>query len=94
MKYLFDAEGNFLKQEHWFGGTTSSFDRDRMESEKQKMLSGLGEYELCEIEVKPFQIEINGHTFGLIPNHECNSIDLMPGNTISFREPWDGEYDT
>ena len=37
---------------------------------------------------------IDGFTFGLIPNKEISMIDLHPSSTIAFQEPWDGEYFT
>lgn len=33
-------------------------------------------------------------TFGLVVNEEIEAVDLQPSSTISFHEPWDGEYDT
>ena len=58
------------------------------------MISELGEVEFTDIEVKTFQTTIDGIVFGLITNEEYETVDLEPSSTISFHEPWDGEYDT
>ncbi|MFK7772968.1 MAG: hypothetical protein AB8F94_12555 [Saprospiraceae bacterium] len=91
--YLFDKVGNFLGIEYQFAGTTDSIQFD-MGSKLEEMVGELGEIEFCNIEVKPFQIEIDGSLFGLIPNKESEMIELQPSNTIAFGEPWDGDYNT
>jgi hypothetical protein len=89
--YLFDKDGNLLNAAHHFAGTTNDIQFD-ITSKIEEMISELGEYEFCDIEVKPFSIKIDGYTFGLIPNESSEMIELQPGNTIAFGEPWDGEY--
>lgn len=92
--YLFDHEGNFVQAKHWYFGTTAELQPSLVEKKKKEMLKSLGKYKLCDIAVKEFQTEINGTMFGLIRNEEYESVDLQPSSTISFTEPWDGEYDT
>ena len=58
------------------------------------MVSKLGAVEYGYINVKPFEVKIDGFKFGLIPNEESEMIELQPSNTIAFSEPWDGEYYT
>jgi len=58
------------------------------------MIKELGKTTFCDIELETFEVNINGIKCGLIPNEEFVSIDLYPSNTISFQEPWDGEYYT
>ena len=64
------------------------------ETKLEDIVSKLNEIEYCNIEVKLFEIEIDGFKFGLIPNEESKMIELQPSSTISFSEPWDGEYYT
>lgn len=91
--YLFDKEGNFKEAKYEFAGTSDSLKFDT-EEKIEEFVSKLGEIEYCNIEIKPFEIEIDGFKFGLIPNEESEMIELQPSNTIAFGEPWDGEYDT
>ena len=89
--YLFDKEGNFKEVKYEFAGTSDSLKFDT-EEKIEEMISKLGEIEYCNIEIKPFEIEIDNFKFGLIPNKESQMIELQPSNTIAFSEPWDGEY--
>lgn len=90
--YIFDEEGNFIDFKHWYAGTTA--ENKETTPALELMIESGGSYEFCNIVVKPFQVEIDGEIFGLIPDEEYDSIELMPSSTIAFYEPWDGEYDT
>lgn len=92
--YIFDKDGNHLVTKHWYAGTTSEADESVMRERLEQMIQELGKTEFCNIEVKPFHTIIDGVAFGLIPNDECETVDLEPSSTISFQEPWDGEYYT
>lgn len=92
--YLFDKKGNHLKTNHWYAGTTSEINDFIIKEKLEQMISELGSIEYTNIIVKPFQTIIDGVIFGLIPNEEYETVDLQPNSTISFQEPWDGEYDT
>lgn len=89
--YLFDKEGDFKEAKYEFAGTTDSL-QFNIEERIEEMISKLGEIEYCNIEVKLFEIEIDGFKFGLIPNEKLKIIELQPSSTIAFDEPWDGEY--
>jgi len=65
-----------------------------VEQEKTEFLSGLVPYAFCDITVKPFSIMIDEIQFGLVYREGTESIGLEPGPTITFMEPWDGEYYT
>jgi hypothetical protein len=92
--YVFDKDGNHLVTNHWYAGTTSESDQSVMRERLEQMIKELGNTKFCDIAVKPFQTVIDGVAFGLIPNDEYEAVDLEPSSTISFQEPWDGEYDT
>jgi hypothetical protein len=59
-------------------------------------LAELGDYELESIDVSPFAVEAHGATFGFVPTIDDDyvSIDLHPGDYVSYTPPWDGGYDT
>lgn len=92
--YIFDNDGNHLATNHWYAGTTSEADKSVMSERLEQMIYELGKTVFCDIEVKPFQTIVDGIAFGLIRNDEYETVDLEPSSTISFHEPWDGDYDT
>jgi hypothetical protein len=63
----------------------------------QRWILSLGDYALEEIAVAPFVTEVDGVTFGFVPQdiEGTMQIHVEPGNFIAYYEPWDGEeYDT
>jgi formate hydrogenlyase regulatory protein HycA len=95
VRYLFKLDGEFIGAEHAKINCCSERDYLRLtEDKKGQFLDGLGPYEFCDIAVKPFSITIDEIQFGLIYNSKTGSISLEPGSTITFMEPWDGEYYT
>lgn len=93
--YLFDEKGDLTSYKYWYAGITPDLNCDT-EKKLKEMIRELGKVRYCNIKIKPFQIEIEGHIFGLIPFADSNyeRVELHPSNTIAFTEPWDGEYDT
>jgi len=62
-------------------------------------LAELGPVSFESIEIKPFAIQRNDVTFGLIvqePEDEDESWSVIaePGNYMAFFPPWEGDYDT
>lgn len=92
--YLFDNNEILQKTEHFFAGTTDNYDSATINTWIEVKLEELGNVNFTDIEVKPFQTNIDGYTFGLVPNEEYGVIEMQPSNTISFSFPWGGEYDT
>jgi formate hydrogenlyase regulatory protein HycA len=93
--HLFDNEGNYLSSKSFTPGKGVMPKGAIMTEKIEEWVAGLGAFTYCDIEIKLFQTIIDGLTFGLIPNsNEHFSIDLEPSSTISFQEPWDGEYYT
>jgi hypothetical protein len=92
--YLFSSDGKYLKTKYKSLG--KAIDNQRLDNDEkiEELLEEFGEYHFSDIEVEPFSLEIDGHQFGLIPDEETEFINLQPMSTISFYEPWDGEYDT
>ncbi|MDB5355512.1 MAG: hypothetical protein JWN24_1965 [Phycisphaerales bacterium] len=95
--HRFSADGTHMSTDAWFAGTTADGERravERAEQKLQELLSALGPYELCNIEVRPFRTEIDGRTFGLIAGYyDDEQVELVPSG-LAFYEPWDGRYDT
>jgi hypothetical protein len=97
--YLFDADGKLLEARIDDLGTRAGLDETAAKKKLDQRLAELGEVEHGRIEVRPFEVERFGVTFGLIPQppeeeDEDWSVILEPGNYMAFFEPYDGEYDT
>ena len=92
--HLFDRWGNYLSSQSYCGGTAEECDHNELSSTLAKWVAALDPIKFCDIKVKLFETVIDGITFGLIPDDETGTIDLQPGSTISFQEPWDGSYYT
>jgi hypothetical protein len=63
----------------------------------ETIIDELGGLELTPIAVAPFAAERNGITFGFVYLNEdgYERVELHPGNSFAYSEPWDGlEYDT
>lgn len=58
------------------------------------MVNELGKVKFCNISIEIFQVEIDNQVFGLKLDHESKSVLAQPSSTMSFYEPWDGEYYT
>ena len=93
--YTFNNEGDLISNKHWYAGKSTALNCNT-EKKLKEFVRELGKVRYCNIQVKPFKIEIDNYTFGLIastdPDYE--SVELHPGNIIEFTEPWDGEYYT
>ncbi|GAO41404.1 hypothetical protein [Flavihumibacter petaseus] len=92
--HLFDQDGNHLETKHWLGGTTKQVTDRMMFAHLAGMVEALGEIHYGNIIVRLFETEIDGVTFGLIPETQFGFIELQPNSTIAFAAPWDGSYDT
>ena len=70
--------------------------RKGSDSPRQGLSRKLGDVELCDVRVKLFSVEIDGHVFGMIDTSDPElgpRVTLEP-NDFLFRPPWDGAYDT
>jgi len=91
--HTFDSDGNYIATRHWSGLATETDDQ-QLDSKLQEMVSELGDINFQDIEIKIFQIQLDNIIFGLVADEESEMINLEPSSTISFQEPWDGEYYT
>jgi len=98
--HTFDKKGKHLNTDTWFAGTTASGQRQAVEKAQamlDQMIAALGKVKYGNVKVGLFQVQVDGHTFGLVdasePEEDYESIHLLP-NDLAFFEPWDGTYDT
>jgi hypothetical protein len=97
MLHLFDGQGNHLEIRSEFLGTAAESNAQASSEKLEQWVDDLGEVQYSDIEVKLFQVTIDGIVFGLVPNTEDEenpSIELEPSSTIALYEPWDGSYYT
>lgn len=95
--HTFDSAGNHLNTQCKYLGTVLQISQKGSEpGEKilKKWIEELGSWNFSDIAVRPFQVILDNHVFGLVVNDESGCIDLMPDMSISFMAPWDGEYYT
>ena len=90
--YLFDKKGRFITSKHWL--TDLDEERQNTTEKLEEMIAEFGQITFCDIEIEIFKTTIDGIQCGLIPDEEYESVGLYPSSTISFQEPWDGEYET
>lgn len=88
--FHFDAYGTFLDARSSLRVDSL---RDAM-SCLQELLCTLGPVDFVDIRVRLFTVTIDDITFGLIPDEYNSVVSLAPHATITFSEPWDGEYFT
>ena len=91
--HTFDEDGNYLATKYWSGLTTNTSDQE-LEDKLEEMISKLGDVDFQDIEIKIFQTQLDNVVFGLVVDEKSEMINLQPSSTISFQEPWDGEYYT
>lgn len=92
--HTFDADGHHLHTDHWYAGYTADIQDEAIAAKLEEMVGSLGPITFEDIEVRLFQVTIDGIVFGLIPDKDYDMINLEPSSTISFQEPWNGSYYT
>lgn len=96
--YIFDPKGNHINTHFGYSGVHSKVDYREQQKQMEEIILKVNPFQYCDIIVKPFSIKMDFDgievDLGLIPNYEWNVVEMYPGNTISFRDPWDGSYDT
>jgi len=92
--HTFSNQGDYLATTAWYAGLTANADQRQMEAKIEGWMAALGEVVFEDIAVTLFQTQIDGITFGLVVDEEHELISLEPSSTISFGEPWNGEYFT
>jgi hypothetical protein len=95
--FLWGADGSFDSIDVDGLGRRELLSDSDLQDALERRIARLGEFRIEPISVAPFAVESHGTTFGFVPQEFDGSvsIDLLPGNYMSYVEPWDsGEYDT
>jgi len=91
--HTFDNDGNYISTKHC-SCILAELGDVSLADKLEEMVADLGDFEFQDIEIKIFQTKIDDIIFGLVVDEETEMINLQPSSTISFLEPWDGEYYT
>lgn len=96
--HRFDPLGDHLGTDAWFAGTSADGEDEAIDRARlSEMIESLGRIMYCDIDVKLFQVEVDGQIFGLVdgsdPEEGIERVLLLP-NDLAFFAPWDGSYDT
>ncbi|WP_203898892.1 hypothetical protein [Virgisporangium aliadipatigenens] len=97
--HRFDAQGVHTGSRIWFAGTSEeeSASVKRAEERLGEWLDALPGHTFGDIAVKLFQVEVDGHLFGLVDRSEVydgqDHAEFLPDD-LGFDPPWDGLYDT
>jgi hypothetical protein len=96
--FIFDSDGRLIEHKIEFVGERNAYPDSNLDAAISRHLDQLGERVITDIRVRPFSVESNTTTFGLIPrriDYARWRVEFMPGNTLSFYPPWEeGGYDT
>ena len=92
--HMFDKDGNYITTKYWVAGLPSDVNDQQLEDKLNTLVKELGDIVFKDIEIKLFQVQIDNIIFGLVIDENNKLINLQPGSSISFHEPWDGEYYT
>ncbi|BBH69117.1 hypothetical protein ACTI_58020 [Actinoplanes sp. OR16] len=97
--HRFDASGAHTGSEIWFAGTSEDEDGaiKRAEERLGGWLDALPGRVHGDIAIGLFQVEVDGHVFGLVDGTEDydgeDHAEFLP-DELGFDPPWDGLYDT
>ena len=98
--HTFEKNGDYIETKYFFTGTTADGERevvDKAQSKLDEFLDFLKNKKFRNIKVALFETEIDGSTFGLVPEvleeEDYEAVHLQP-NDLVFFDPWDGYYDT
>ncbi|MFJ2193974.1 hypothetical protein ACIOJE_39550 [Kitasatospora sp. NPDC087861] len=90
--HLFDADGN-----HTRSALKPAADLEQAKALLESTLAGLEGLRYEDIHIRPFSIENEGHTWGLLDETALRGgeewYELEPQG-LAFHAPWNGEYDT
>lgn len=96
--HRFDAGGAHTGSEIWCAGTSEDEAGSIAKAEARliRWLDALPGRVFADIAVKLFQVEVDGHVFGLVDEsaeYEADHAEFVPDD-LGFDPPWDGCYDT
>nr|AGS49276.1 hypothetical protein [uncultured bacterium esnapd1.2] len=97
--HRFDDDGAHTGSDIWFAGTSEDENAsiDRADARLAEWLAALSGHVFDDIAIGLFQVEVDGHVFGLVDGSEDydgeDHAEFLP-DTLGFDPPWDGCYDT
>ncbi|WP_328417362.1 hypothetical protein OG470_29075 [Micromonospora sp. NBC_00389] len=97
--HRFDPDGAHTDSDIWFAGTSEDEQAsvDRAEARLVEWLDALPGRVFDDIAIKLFQVEVDGHVFGLVDGTADydgkDHAEFVPDD-LGFDPPWDGCYDT
>lgn len=97
--HRFDHDGGHASSQVWFAGTSEQENDSIVKAEAclDRWLDALPGRAFGDIAIKLFQVEVDGHIFGLVDQSELyngqDHAELLPDD-LGFDPPWDGQYDT
>jgi hypothetical protein len=98
--YYFNLEGKLLDCKILDLGRREDLEDSLFRSKYDQLLKSIPEPTFCDINISPFKIEHKKTYFGLFPydwetgEEEDKSLQVQPGDFMSFYPPWNGDYDT
>lgn len=100
--HKFDGWGHHIGTDHWCAGAERPWGDEvqRANAKLDEMVAALGGVEYADIEIRLFEVNIDGCTFGLLDVSEpeegpefADRVAMWPGDLL-FHAPWNGNYDT
>ena len=100
--FIWEKDGRFKEAIIDNLGPRADLDEEERRRKYDNRIKDLGEIIITTIDVAPFEVERFGLKFGLIysstlfdgEDEPYESVNLHPGDYMSFYPPWDGDYDT
>ncbi len=105
--YYFDLSGKYIDSIIKNLGPREDLDGEKAEEMFDSLLNSIPNPVFTDIKIAPFKIVHDGIEFGLFPYEDSDdededededdeylSLQVQPGDFMSFYEPWEGDYDT
>lgn len=100
VRFVFDQSGVLVDMTVETFGPENEFLSEEITARLEELFDEFGPMKKKRIEFRPFRLTFDGVDFGLIvtpPDEggDCATVEMHPGNTMSFHEPFNsGVYDT
>ena len=103
--FIFDPDGHLVSHDIELLGERGAYSDKDAVSAFEKHIAALGDHEITDIWIRPFQLRSHETTFGFVavsPEEFMDEdddpsdlspddwrVEFMPGNTLSFYPPWE-----
>ena len=94
--FKWDRNGNFVNADIVSLGKRGDPKSSELKVKASSLSAKYQDIKKGSISVRPCSVRHDGLIFGLIPRTDDGEtfVELMPGNSICFLEPFEGDYDT